>query len=527
MKHLTFYAFLLLTPLLLPTLLFATGDYEARIREAELKGDRAAVETLCREWYQSGAYSPGVLNWCYNALMSVEAGAVLITQNDYDTYPVWMLQYALGVRPDVSVLSLPLLEDKDYREKIIHLNPMKYVPAAFTLPEFLNNLLSDRGEMRNNPVYFSAVIEKGRIETNKQHLYLTGLALKFSRTTFDNLSVLRSNVENTFRTDYLDLDFQKETLPEVVRTMNVSYLPAFYLLYKHYIAAGESVKAAKLQRLSLRIGREAGQEEQVRSFFFPIPAAPGVTFSTGIKAKELEKRMKKIKDNFWAGETEVTNGEYEQFLSDLLKNKEYALLDSCKSAKTDWRAMLPEQFKQLDDAAVFKHGHPDAAGHPVQNISHAAAQRYCEWITRIYNADSGKKKFKKVLFRLPTKAEWENFAAFGLSNTPYPWGGYYVRNSKGCYLGNYFSTEPCKDCPDQASDANDGGFFTVPASSYFPNNAGLYCISGNVAEMVSEPGITKGGSWQDEAYYGQIKTDKPYTSAGPSIGFRVIMEILE
>ena len=204
MRHLIFSAFLLLPGLFAAATLCASGEYETLIRAAELKGDRVQVETLCREWYQSGNYSPGVLNWCYNALMSVEPGAVLVTQNEYDTYPVWMLQYALGVRPDVSVLSLPLLEDKGYREKIIQLNPLKFGSAAYSLPEFLNNLLAERGEP-GHPVYFSTIIEKERLETNKQYLYITGLALKFSRTNFDNLTVLRSNVENTFRTDYLDL----------------------------------------------------------------------------------------------------------------------------------------------------------------------------------------------------------------------------------------------------------------------------------------------------------------------------------
>jgi formylglycine-generating enzyme required for sulfatase activity len=527
MRSLIFLALLSLKSILLPSALQASGDYETRIREAELKGDRLQVESLCRAWHQSGEYSPGVLNWCYNALMSVEPNAVLITQNDYDTYPVWMLQYALDLRRDVSVLSLPLLEDKDYRENITRLNPMKYVPTDGSLAGFLNNLLSGRNEPGVNPVYFSAATEKGRIESNKQFLYVTGLAMKYSRSNYDNLWALRINVENAFRTDYLELEFQKDPLPEVVKSLNLSYLPAFFLLHSHYTATGQSLKAAKMQRLSMRIGREAGQEAQVQAFFQPAASVKPSLLYTAFRAKDLEKRVKKIKENFWAGETEVTNADYEQFLSDLLKNREFDLLDSCRIAKTDWRSLLPEQFRHLDDAAVFKFGHPDDPGQPVQNISYAAAQRYCEWITRAYNADTGKKKFKKVLFRLPTKAEWEECASFGLSNVAYPWGGYYVRNSKGCYLGNYFSTEPCKDCPDQDKDSNDGGFFTVPASSYFPNNAGLYCISGNVAEMVAEPGITKGGSWKDIAYYGQVKVDNQYTAAAPSIGFRIVMEVLE
>lgn len=529
MRLLFFLLLFLLKPLLFPNLLSAEGDYETRIRAAELRGDRLQVESLCREWYRSGEYSSGLLNWCYNALMSVEPNAVLVTQNDNDTYPVWLLQYALDVRRDVSVLSLPLLEDKDYRENICRLNPMKYVRAdGGSLGDFMSNLLAERSEAGANPVYFSAAIDKNRLEPNKKYLYVTGLALKYSRSSFDNLFALRLNYENAFRTDYLDLDLQKETRPEAVHAMNLGYLPAFFLLYRHYMAGGQSVKAAKLERLSMRIGREAGQEMQVRTFFEPQQQAKAGDFLYTIRGKDLDKRMKKIRENFFAGETEVTNAEYEQFLGDLLKNRAFDRLDSCRIAKTDWRALLPEQFRQLSDAAVFEHGHPDEAGHPVQNISHAAAQYYCEWLTRSYNADAGRKKYKKVLFRLPTKAEWETLARSRFpEGTPYPWGGYFVRNSKGCYLGNYFSTEPCKDCPDQAKDSNDGGFFTVPASSYFPNDEGLYCLSGNVAEMVAEPGISKGGSWRDIAYYGQTGVDNEYNTPGPSIGFRVVMDVIE
>src|SRR5690606_31388499 len=116
----------------------------------------------------------------------------------------------------------------------------------------------------------------------KQNLYVTGLALKFSRSAFDNLRMLRSNVENAFRMDYLDLELQKESAPEIVHALNISYLPAFYLLYKYYLATGEVAKAGKLKRLSLKIGREAGQEAQVRNFFFPAPVASDPAFVSGI-----------------------------------------------------------------------------------------------------------------------------------------------------------------------------------------------------------------------------------------------------
>ena len=69
--------------------------------------------------------------------------------------------------------------------------------------------------------------------------------------------------------------------------------------------------------------------------------------------------------------------------------------------------------------------------------------------------------------------------------------------------------------------------FSVKAESYFPNDLGMYCISGNVAEMVSTPGISKGGSWQEIPYYGQIPTVKKQEAPSPSLGFRVFMEVIE
>ncbi|HNL39357.1 MAG TPA: SUMF1/EgtB/PvdO family nonheme iron enzyme, partial [Saprospiraceae bacterium] len=93
---------------------------------------------------------------------------------------------------------------------------------------------------------------------------------------------------------------------------------------------------------------------------------------------------------------------------------------------------------------------------------------------------------------------------------------------------NINAVEPCGDCPEgMKNDSNDGGFFTVPANSYFPNDFGLYCVAGNVAEMIQEPGKTKGGSWMDEPFWCQIRNTREQAAPSPSIGFRVFMEVIE
>jgi formylglycine-generating enzyme required for sulfatase activity len=163
---------------------------------------------------------------------------------------------------------------------------------------------------------------------------------------------------------------------------------------------------------------------------------------------------------------------------------------------------------------------------PIQNISYEAAVAYCEWLTEVYNQSTyKKKKFQKVVFRLPTESEWELAAKGGL-NADYPWGDGFYKNSKGCYLSNtdVANETTCETC---AKASNDGGFFTVPADSYFPNNFGLYNVTGNVAEMIATKNVAKGGSWNDSPANATTISKQNYTTPSPKIGVRIFMEVIE
>ena len=151
-------------------------------------------------------------------------------------------------------------------------------------------------------------------------------------------------------------------------------------------------------------------------------------------------------------------------------------------------------------------------------------------------------------FRLPTEYEFEYAARGGRDQNPYPWGGPYVRNTKGCFLANFK--------PGRGNYIDDGGFYPVKVNAYFPNDYGLYCMSGNVAEWTNtayaESGnnivsdlspeyrvttknedndtykrkVTRGGSWKDVAFYIQTGTRTQYEyqdSAKSFLGFRCVM----
>ncbi|MCC7465025.1 MAG: SUMF1/EgtB/PvdO family nonheme iron enzyme, partial [Saprospiraceae bacterium] len=417
-----------------------SGDFETRIKAAELSGNRQEVAAICKEWYASGDYSPGLLNWNYNALMSVEQNAILFTQQETDTYPALLLQYALDVRPDVIVLSFQWLNDPVYRARVLETEGLTWIPPNSTLQEFLYRLVHPSSKVAAKPVYFGSMTNKELLQTDRDKLYLTGLALKYSGAPFDNLATLRYNFEHRFRTDYLELNFEPEKDPAAVARINLNYLPAVLMLYRHYGTAGEFTKANHMQHLALKIAREGGREEEVREYIgLEVPESPVLSVMT---PRSLEKNMKKVEDRLYASAIETTNAQYELFLTDLLKNKEFEQLAACKTTKTNWYSLLPQEWRSLPENRVFEHAHPDEPSCPVQNITYEAARKYCAWITLVYNSSQEKKKFKKVLFRLPTEEEWMRAARAGRGDAPYPWGGYFIRNSKGCYLANYQAKEP-------------------------------------------------------------------------------------
>jgi gliding motility-associated lipoprotein GldK len=203
--------------------------------------------------------------------------------------------------------------------------------------------------------------------------------------------------------------------------------------------------------------------------------------------------------------------------------------------------------------------HPAFDDYPVVGIAWQQANAFAYWRTKFWNYERGKMgEINTEDFRLPTEHEWEYAARGGHDQAPYPWGGYYTRNAKGCLLANFK--------PGRGNYPEDGGLYTVRVDSYFPNDYGLYNMAGNVAEWTSSAyhenayaylhdlnpdyrfdaaddnpkegtlgdpetwkrKVIRGGSWKDIAYFIQCGTrNYEFQDTTKSyIGFRCVLTFL-
>lgn len=192
--------------------------------------------------------------------------------------------------------------------------------------------------------------------------------------------------------------------------------------------------------------------------------------------------------------------------------------------------------------------HPAYDNYPVVGVTWVQAKAFSVWRTQLLNGwleEMGELFVND--FRLPTEAEWERAARGDLPLSPYPWGGPYIRNASGCFLGNFK--------PMRGRYFEDGGFHTVKAYSYNPNGFGLFCMAGNVAEWCESAydesmyefshdlnteyrydamdwdtdamkrKVIRGGSWKDIGYYLQTssRTFEYQDTAKSYVGFRNVM----
>lgn len=235
-------------------------------------------------------------------------------------------------------------------------------------------------------------------------------------------------------------------------------------------------------------------------------------------------------DAFYMLDHELTVGEYKQYLSQL--NEE------------ERKAALPKSYKwgtlgtNYDSLASLYMNDERFNDYPIVNISYDQVFAYCKWLTAQLRNDE-EIESPNIIARIAFEEEWEYAARGGLDYSPYPWGGPYLRNSKGCFLANFRVIDPLRgkygpdslpmliEVEEEALTIDDLNM-PKPVRSYHPNGFGLYNMAGNAAEFVLQHGISRGGSFYETGYYLQNSVRRFYdrdNSALPSMGVRIVVTL--
>lgn len=128
-----------------------------------------------------------------------------------------------------------------------------------------------------------------------------------------------------------------------------------------------------------------------------------------------------------------------------------------------WRYVPGASWRQPQGPGSSIEGKGD---HPVVQVSYEDVQAYARW--------AGK--------RMPTEAEWEYAARGGLEQATYVWGDELM--PEGRPMANYWDANQ-RAFPVVSPEAG-GAVGTLPAGTFPPNGYGLYDMTGNAWQWVSD-----------------------------------------
>ncbi len=509
-------------------------------------------KNLSTKVYESGLVSRSTLNYGYNVLMSVGEDGVLFTDATHTTIPLWILQDVMSVREDVVIVNLELSQATEYLERKLTSSGLKWTNDA--------KISSIPAANPDRDFYYALTLSRNNLTEIEDKLFVVGLASQYQSERLDHYKSLRENIESRFLLDYLTLDFNGEPNTSLGKALQTNYIVPFMLLKEYYDELGNGQKSeywteklmnvADKSELRARVELLLSKQEQQRQSFKKVE----------LDMKSLDKKWKKIKDNIYASEVELTNMEYEFFL-DYLKDNGYD--DLFERASIDLSAYegisLVFHKKYHTSKGINRKQQGNYDDYPAMDIPFEGAKIYCEWLTAQYNVQEGR-DYQKVKFRLPTQKEWtmaalgyKDFQSWNLKENSvkatlnykdkkpldydlkdhtisYPWfhrsWGYRnsVLNEKKCYLANIKTPEGIT-CP--AGIEGDGFAITSPVGTYFANGLGLYDVIGNVAEMTDIEGVAMGGSWNHPENESTITSVVNYSGPDTAVGFRLFMEVIE
>lgn len=193
---------------------------------------------------------------------------------------------------------------------------------------------------------------------------------------------------------------------------------------------------------------------------------------------------------------------------------------------------------------------PQGPDHPVIHVSRMDATAFCDWLTEREREEE--RIAQSHRYRLPTDEEWSIIAGLGAEigegpgqrdankRTIYAWGGKWPPpNAVANYADATAAALPGVSADRVIADYDDGFPRTAPVGSFPSNDLGLFDVSGNVQEWVSDDisttttgplGVVRGAGWNTYIRENIIlgwRNPVPPSVRGDYYGFRVVLSRID
>lgn len=239
----------------------------------------------------------------------------------------------------------------------------------------------------------------------------------------------------------------------------------------------------------------------------------------------IKKQFVRVEEGLMMARHETTNAEYRMFLDALLEEGKTDVYMRCLPDTQSWLKLGVQATPLVSH--YFRN--PSFDHYPVTGLTRASVDAYLQWLTKVYRSQE-KMRHSGAEFSLASRDEWIRAAQAGDTSKVYPWGSGFIRNNRGEDLCNYrhvelrfdSTTKKYVEVPEKQPDVFRG---TTRVDTYFPNAYGLFNMSGNIAELIHEPGTAMGGSFNDPAWKVRIKSEQGAGAPSPVVGFRAAIRL--
>jgi hypothetical protein len=232
------------------------------------KQEQDNLKKTLQTWKGLNDIPDALYNYGKNLLLTPTKGAILITDGEFDTYPLWILQQIDLVRTDVTVINLSLLHPMDYRRSLLKSAGIQCSYLGNNKNEILKTIVK---ENPSQSIYISLTVDAQVLDGLEERLHIEGLAYKISLQNdgpYNSKAKLAANFEKIYNLEYLRKKIQgTETMDrEKVVALYQNYVVCGLVLYDYYIENGEKAKADKLVQDLKNLAAQAGKESLVNEY---------------------------------------------------------------------------------------------------------------------------------------------------------------------------------------------------------------------------------------------------------------------